>query len=35
MTTTDLPDGKQIRPTGNSLKPYAIEDWFKTQIAQF
>ena len=26
---------KKIGPTGHNLKPYAIEDWFKTQIAQF
>ena len=30
-----LPAGKQIKPIGNNLKPYAIEDWYKIQIAQF
>ena len=30
-----LPAGKQIWSTGNNLKPCAIEDWFKAQIAQF
>ena len=31
----DLPVGKQMRPSGNILKPYAIEDFFKTQITHF
>ena len=27
------PAGKQIRPTGNNLKLYAVEDCFKNQTA--
>ena len=31
--TTDIPAWKQL--IGNNLKSDAIEDWFKTQIAQY